>query len=234
LEHHICTGCGVSDKTYKSAIDKILYGIGKGRCVSPIIWALLNKLLLTALGEKFDCIQLVDIEGKMNKRPCDYFVDDTTTGATNDDVSSLPVDACKQGLTEEEEKLVAKMRTIIQFFLDFLQVTGGDLAPWKCAWYLISHHWKDGIPRLLKPDPTHSGLEIVLKSTGTTAGIKPNAPEEGHRTLGFHLAVDGTSTAHKKVMTDKVVLHGEAITHSTLRQSDIGIAHNFFYMPSLA
>jgi hypothetical protein len=37
LEHHICTGYGVSDKTYKSAIDKLLYGIIKGICVSPII-----------------------------------------------------------------------------------------------------------------------------------------------------------------------------------------------------
>jgi hypothetical protein len=74
---------------------------------------------------------------------------DTTMDATNDDVSSLPVDACEQGITEEEDKLVAKMETIIQFFLDCLQVTGGDLAPSKCTWYLISHHWKDGIPRLL-------------------------------------------------------------------------------------
>jgi hypothetical protein len=88
LEHHICTGYGVSDKTYKSAIDKLLYDIGQGRCALPIIWALPNQLLLTALGEKFDCIQLVDIEGAMHTRPGDSFVDDTTTGATNDDVST--------------------------------------------------------------------------------------------------------------------------------------------------
>jgi hypothetical protein len=42
------------------------------------------------------------------------------------------------------------MEKIIQFFLDLIQVTGGDLAPEKCVWYLISHRWKDGKPRLLQ------------------------------------------------------------------------------------
>jgi hypothetical protein len=127
----------------------------------PIIWALLNQLLLMALGERFDCIQLVYIEGTTHTQPGNSFVDDRKTGATNDDVSSLPVDACEQGLTQEEEKLLAKMETIIQFFLDCLQVTGGDLAPSKCTWYLIGHRWKDDIPRLLPPNPTHCGIKIV-------------------------------------------------------------------------
>jgi hypothetical protein len=98
-------------------------------------------------------------------RPGDSFVDDTTMTATNDNVSSLPVDACEQGITEEEEQLVAKMKTTIQFFLDYLQVTGGDLAPSKCAWCLISNCSKDGILRLLQINPMHRGIEIVSKST---------------------------------------------------------------------
>jgi hypothetical protein len=65
---------------------------------------------------------------------------------------------------------------------------------------------------------SHRGIEIVSKSTVTTSGIQQKAPEEGHRTLAFHLAGDGASTAHKKVMTDKAVMYGEAITQSTLRR----------------
>jgi hypothetical protein len=42
------------------------------------------------------------------------------------------------------------MEEIIQSLLDLLQVTGGDLAPEKCVWYLISHRWKDGKPILLQ------------------------------------------------------------------------------------
>jgi hypothetical protein len=56
LEHHVATCFGVSDSSYKSTIYKLLYGIGQGSCSSPILWALLSQLLLTALGKEFDCI----------------------------------------------------------------------------------------------------------------------------------------------------------------------------------
>jgi hypothetical protein len=78
LEHHVATGSGVSNTSYKSTMDKMLYGIGQGICSSPIVWALLNQLLLTALGEEFDCISMVSVEGTTtDTRPGDSFVDDT-------------------------------------------------------------------------------------------------------------------------------------------------------------
>jgi hypothetical protein len=83
LEHHVATAYGVSDKTYASTLEKLLYGIGQGSCASPILWALLNQLLLTALCEEFECIRLVSVDGKVeHKRPGNSFVDDTTTGTT--------------------------------------------------------------------------------------------------------------------------------------------------------
>jgi hypothetical protein len=140
LEHHVATAYGVSDKNYSSMLENLLFGIGQGSCASPILWALLNQLLLTALGEEFKCIRLVSVDGKVeHKRPGDSFVDATTTGTTNDDTTMEPVPLEEEELTWSEEELVAKMQDIIQFFLDVLQVTGGDLAPSKCAWYLIFH-----------------------------------------------------------------------------------------------
>jgi hypothetical protein len=64
MEHHVCIGFGVSDKTYGSTTEKLMYGIGQGSCASPILWALINQLLLAALGEKFTCIRLVVIDGE--------------------------------------------------------------------------------------------------------------------------------------------------------------------------
>jgi hypothetical protein len=121
------------------------------------MWALINQLLLAALGEKFTCIHLVAIDGEEEHiRPGDSFVDDTTTGTTNDDSKLEPVPHVISDLTSSEETLIAKMEEIIQFFLDLLQVTGGDLAPVRCVWYLISHCWKDGKPRLLQKHSSHS------------------------------------------------------------------------------
>jgi hypothetical protein len=81
--------------------------------------------------------------------PGNSFVDDTTTGVTNDDTTMDPVPVEVKELKQSEEDLSGQMQTIIQFFLDLLQVTGGDLAPEKCIWFLIFHRWKKGKARLL-------------------------------------------------------------------------------------
>jgi hypothetical protein len=186
LEHHVATGFGVSDASYKSTTDKMLYGIGQGGCSSPIVWALLNQLLLTALGEEFDCISLVSVDGRTtDTRPGDSFVDDTTTGATYDNHNLDPIPSTIRGLTQEEGSLVAQMEVIIQFFLDLLQVTGGDLVPEKCAWYVIGHRWNKGVSKLIQVEPQHRSITMTLRSSGLISGIKRKSPTEGHRTLGF-------------------------------------------------
>jgi hypothetical protein len=234
LEHHVCTGYGVSDAAYSSSMDKILYGIGQGSCASPILWALLNQLLLAALGDKFDCIRLVVSDGVQEHiRPGDSFVDDTTCGATNDDPDIESTGVEVHQLTESEEKLATRMQDIVQFFLGILQVTGGDLAPEKCAWYLICHRWKNGKAILLQPHEQHRGISLLSRATDSTSGIKRKAPEAGHKTLGFHMTGDGTSSAHKKVMKKKTLLFGEAIMSSSLWRSESAIAFNSFYLSSL-
>jgi hypothetical protein len=49
LEHHTGAGVGVSDISYISTVEKLMYGIGQGNCSSPIMWEILNQLILTAL-----------------------------------------------------------------------------------------------------------------------------------------------------------------------------------------
>jgi hypothetical protein len=161
LEHHISTGFGVSDISYSSTVQELLYGIGQGSCSSPIMWALLHQLILTALEEKYECIILISVDkSTISKRPGDSFVDDTMTGTTYDDVTKDPVSIEEKELTSYEEAMVKRMADIIQFLLDLLQVTGGDLAPEKCAWYLIAHRWKKGVATLLANKTTHRGITM--------------------------------------------------------------------------
>jgi hypothetical protein len=108
LEHQVATGFWVSDASYKSTTDKLLYGIGQGSCSSPIVWALINHFLLTALGEKFHCISLVSVDGgTTDTRPGDSFGDDTISGATDDNHNLDPIPSTVRGLTQEEDSLVA-------------------------------------------------------------------------------------------------------------------------------
>jgi hypothetical protein len=207
LEHNIVTGYGVSDKTYSSTLEKLLYGIGQGGCASPILWALLNKFILTALGEKFDWFRLVSVGGKEEHViPGDSFVNNTTTGVMNNDTTMDPVPVEVIDLTQSEEDLIGQMQIIIQFFLDLLQVTGGDLAPEKCVRFLICHRWKNGKERLLMVQDSHMGIKVTSLSKGAVSGVKRKAPEEGHIKHGFQISGDGKCIAQKKAMKEKAIL----------------------------
>jgi hypothetical protein len=110
MEHHVCTGFGVSDKTYGLTIDKFMYGIGQGSYAYPILWALINQLLLVGLGENSTCICMVAIDGvEEHIHPGDSFVDDTTTGTTNDDPELEPISTDRVELTTSEETQIATM-----------------------------------------------------------------------------------------------------------------------------
>jgi hypothetical protein len=86
---------------------KILYGIDQGSCAYPILWALLDQLILTAPEEKFNCMRLVAIYGvEEHIQPGDSFVDDTTCGATGDDIPAELVSSEVQELLEREEELI--------------------------------------------------------------------------------------------------------------------------------
>jgi hypothetical protein len=153
----------------------------KGGCASPILWALLNTLLLEELGEKFDCIRLVSIHGEAEHvRPVDSFIDYTTTGVTNDGTTMDPVPVKVTDLTQSEEDLSGQMQIIIELLLDLLLVTGGDLDREKCAWLLICHRWEHRKERLLTVQDSHREIKITSRSTGTVSGVKREAPEEGH------------------------------------------------------
>jgi hypothetical protein len=88
------------------------------------------------------------------------------------------------------------------------------------VWYLIAHRWKKGLPSLLKKRESHRGTDIKSNATGHTSGIKRKAAKQGHRTLGFHLTGDGTSSAHKKIMKCKAKEYSEAIISSTLNRGE--------------
>jgi hypothetical protein len=168
----------------------------------------------------------VSIDGSSDTtRPGDLFVDDTTTG---DDCNDEPTDKDIKELTDEEEKYVARMEGSIQFFLDLLQVTGVDLSPKKCVWYLISNI------SLLPVHQSHRGIKMTSRFMGITLDNRSKAIDQGRRALGFYLTGNGTSSAHKKSMHDKGGAYTEAITNSTLQHGKRSIVYGRYYMPSLA
>jgi hypothetical protein len=66
------------------------------------------------------------------------------------------VDAEVTALILSEEELIGKMQMIIQFFLNLLQVIGGDLAPESMVSDLP--HMENGKARLLTMKDSHRGI----------------------------------------------------------------------------
>jgi hypothetical protein len=162
---------------------------------------------------------------QMNILTGDSFVDDTTTGATDDNHNRDPIPSTFRGLTQEEDSLVARREVTIQFFLDLLQVTGGDLAREKCAWYLIGHHWNKGVSKLIQVEPQHRSITMTSRSSGLISGIKQKSPTEGHRTLGCFMTGDGTSNEHLQVMNEKGLACTMAIINSTLQRGECSMVY---------
>jgi hypothetical protein len=83
---------------------------------------------MTALGEKFECINLVSVDNsKTSTRPGDSFVNNTTTGVTSYGITRDPVSIDEKDLMANDMELIEQMQVVIQFSLDLLQVTGGIL-----------------------------------------------------------------------------------------------------------
>jgi hypothetical protein len=99
------------------------------------------------------------------------------------------------------------MEESMQYFINLLQVTGGNLAPGKCAWFLITFRWKDGKAKMVQIKQGHKSINMTSKSEGTKLGIKKKAPSDSHGTLRFHLKGDRKSDSHKKVMCEKQKHH---------------------------
>jgi hypothetical protein len=93
---------------------------------------------------------------------------------------------------------------------------------------------KKCVPRLLAKRANHGGIGITSNATGQTSGIKRKAVNQGHRTLGFNLTGDGTSTSHKKIKKIKAKGYSEAISSSSLQRSESVMAYNLYYMESIS
>jgi hypothetical protein len=75
---------------------------------------------------------------------------------------------------------------------------------------------------------------MTSRSSGQVSGIKRKSPTEGHQTLDFFMAGDGTSTEHKRVMMEMGSDYATAIRNSTLQNGDYSMAYDADYIPSLA
>jgi hypothetical protein len=73
---------------------------------------------------------------------------------------------CVKHFTPDENILFSRMKKMIQFFLELLQVAGGDPHISKCACFTVFHRWKGGRAMLLRMHDSHTTMTITHPSFG--------------------------------------------------------------------
>jgi hypothetical protein len=63
--------------------------------------------------------------------------------------------------TTDEDILFDRVSNMIQFFLELLQIAGGDLHISKCACFTVFRRWKGGRATLLRTHDTHPSMTII-------------------------------------------------------------------------
>jgi hypothetical protein len=113
----------------------------------------------------------------------------------------------------EEGDLFIKMHKILQFFLELLQVAGGDLNISKYACFTIFHRWSGGRATLLKTHESHLIMTVKLP-TLERLRLWTN---QAHRFLDWMITTDGKSTTQFKVLKTKARIFSGAILQSRMQ-----------------
>jgi hypothetical protein len=130
----------------------------------------------------------------------------------------------------DKAALFIKMQKILQFFLELLQVAGGDLNISKRACFTVFHRWSGGRASLLKIQESHPLVTVTHPHSGEIKTIYKKDPNQTHRALGSMMITDGKSVAQFKVLKTKAKKNAVAILQSRMQRYDAATAYNCYYL----
>ena len=70
-----------------------------------------------------------------------------------------------------DEDYISKVQSATDDWAGIVNATGGSLKPPKCFWYMRSHAWKNGKPRLKRLDELPTTKVTILQLDGTRVPI---------------------------------------------------------------
>jgi hypothetical protein len=128
------TAFGVSQGPYRLTLEELLYGLGQGSTSATI-----HKMIMHALALSFVGILVISVARRLQHEQIgEGCIDDKGLGTTNLHLTAITPTSNK-ALTSEETELHTIVNATLQFFLDLLNVIGGDLHTGKITCFLIFH-----------------------------------------------------------------------------------------------
>jgi hypothetical protein len=128
--------------------------------------------------------------------------------------------------TIEERELYTKANRILQFFLDLLNLIGGDLHSAESACFIMFHRWIGGKATQLKIHDDRPSISLTHPITGITNVVPRKERDNPMRTLVWIMTIDGKSNGPFNTLKEKAQQFASAIYGSRMRRQDASIAYN--------
>jgi hypothetical protein len=130
---HVKTAFGISTNSHSSTLANLLYGLGQGSTPATDLWGIIHGLVVNALALSFIGILIISTSKQhQHEHIGQGFIYDTGLGTTSPHSTAI-TQATMKALTIEERELHTNANGTLQFFLDLLNVIGGNLHSGKSA-----------------------------------------------------------------------------------------------------
>jgi len=222
---------GISS-SYRSTVDKYLFGTGQGTGWSPPSWAALSDIVSRIMNRHTPGMKLKHPDGSCVDRTLDAFVDDTNGGLTTDGFNDF-IPSSPTSPVQKQSTLYAQTEANVQFYGRVLFTTGGRLALHKCAISLLRTIWRNGMRRYENTHITTRPLAIQQGISQDYQEIKIVSPKEARRMLGVYVAPDGNCTLQAKLLRSKSEVWSQRIKNNRMATFEVLMSYNQGLMKSL-
>jgi hypothetical protein len=163
-------------------------------------------------------IILVSVSGTIqHKRAGEGLIEDTGlaySAQSSTEISSTTI----KDFSPDESILFEKMQNMLQFFLELLQVEGGDINISKCACFKVFGRWCGSRAAFLRIKSSDPLMSITHPNTGEIKNIVKKYPDQAHGALGWMMTTDGKSKSQFTVLKQIAKLFAGSILHSRMQR----------------
>ena len=224
--HQVRTPYGDSTATHgehNPATEKPQQGAFQGIGHAPAAYASMSSVMNDALREAGYGIQFTSAITKIVSVLASIcFVDDD--------------DQAENARTRDEQLALIheRLQAAVALWGEMLDVTGGELAPVKSFWYLIDFIWTPTGHFRYALATEHAECKLYMPdSQGHQVEVERVCPTKGMKTLGIHLAPDGSVDDELAKLKAISVTWGDHIKSSHLKPNDAWFALNHSLLPKV-
>ena len=220
-EFYIRTGHGITKKCYTKNDQSWIHGAGQGLGWSGPLWSCSSDTISKILN-KYGCgMRFTNYDQSITvEKAGDFFVDDTSTGVTANNVP-------------EASTLIDELEKNEQLHAHLMFCEGHKIAFDKCYFYLAAYKRK-GNEYVHKTKDEKPG-ELWLRETYNSELIQITRlePNEPHKTLGHYISIDGNNDKQLELITKLVTTWCQRIRASGLSDESKRLAYTGWLVPAI-